>query len=247
MAAWYEDDHFWEMFGPLLFTEQRWQAAPIEIDRVLRLLPNLHPGMAVLDLGCGVGRHSLEIKRRGDRVTGVDRTALFLDEARRRAHEEGLAVEFIQDDIRHFVRPGVFSAALSMFTSFGYFEDPADNQQVLANVYQSLRAGGALVLEMQGKETLASKFRERDWTPLPDGFWLEERRLEKDWSYMVNRWIILRDDQVYEKTITHWLYSAHELTTMLKEAGFGEIEIFGDLEGNRYDHTAKRLVAVAYK
>jgi SAM-dependent methyltransferase len=156
MQAWYEDDRFWETFAAVMFTEQRWSSAPIEIDWVLHLLEGVYPGMAVLDLCCGPGRHSLELKRRGFRVTGVDRTALYLDEARRRAHEEGLAVEFVQDDMRHFVRPGAFSAALSMYTSFGYFSDPADNLQVLANIYQSLKPGGALLMEMNGKEVLAS-------------------------------------------------------------------------------------------
>lgn len=247
MGNWYEDDRFWETFAPVMFTEQRWANAPIEVDRILVLLSGIYPGSAILDLCCGPGRHALELKRRGFRVTGVDRTAPYLEEARRRAHEEGLAIEFVQDDMRHFSRPGAFNAALSMFTSFGYFAAPADNCQVLANIYQSLKPGGALLMEMNGKEKLARDFRPRDWEPLGDGFFLEDRRVTNDWSWMENRWIILRGGEKLEFQISHWIYSARELKEMLAASGFSAVDIYGDLEGAPYDHTAKRLVALARK
>ncbi len=247
MINWFDDDHFWEIFAPMMFTEQRWANAPIEIDRVLTLLSGIYPGSAILDLCCGPGRHSLELKRRGFRVTGVDRTELFLEEARRRAHEEGLAVEFVQDDMRRFTRPAAFHAALSMYTSFGYFPEEADNRKVLENIYQSLKPGGVLLMEMMGKEILARIFLQNDWQSLEDGYFLEDRKVLNDWSWMENRWIILRNGEKHEYLVSHWIYSARELTTMLKESGFSQVEIYGDLEGAPYNQTAKRLIALARK
>src|SRR5688572_30492678 len=98
---WHEQDVFWETTGPTMFTAQRWANAPAEVASLLKLL-GLEPGAAVLDLGCGVGRHSLELVRRGFLVTGVDRTARFLDEARKRADAESLKIELVEEDMRAF-------------------------------------------------------------------------------------------------------------------------------------------------
>jgi SAM-dependent methyltransferase len=246
MKSWHESDDFWETMAPMIFGNQRWDAAPVEVDQVVRLL-GASPGAAILDLCCGPGRHSLELARRGFNVTGVDRTAVYIERAQEQAEAEGLAVEFVQEDMRHFCRPNVFDAAISLFTSFGYFEDPDENHQVLTNMYHSLKDEGTLILEMMGKEVLARIFRERDWSEQDGVLFLEERKVSKDWSWMENRWIMLRGQERHEFEISHWLYSAAELSAMLKECGFGSVGVYGDLEGAPYDHRARRLVAVAYK
>ena len=111
--AWHDDDQMWATVGPLMFTPQRWAEAPAEVERVIALL-GLQPPAAVLDLGCGVGRHSLELARRGFRVTGVDRTAIYVEEARQRAAAEELDLELLVGDMREFARDASFDAALSM-------------------------------------------------------------------------------------------------------------------------------------
>ena len=152
--VWHEDDEFWKVFAPHMFTEDRWDATPAEVDNLLSLLA-LRPGAAVLDLCCGPGRHSLELARRGFCVTGVDRTESYVQEARERAARDELGVEFVEDDMRRFCRPDAFDAAIMMYTSFGYFEDPAENRQVLANVCRSLRDGGVLLIETMGKPVIS--------------------------------------------------------------------------------------------
>ena len=218
----------------------------MEIDRTTALL-GVEPGAAILDMCCGPGRHSLELARRGYRVTGVDRTAAYLEQARQQAQEEGLTLELVENDMRHFYRPNSFDGAMLMYTSFGYFEDPAENLQVIANVYRSLNERGALIMDVMGKEVLARVFRERDWDEVDDAIILQQRKGSKNWSWLENRWIALEDQQRYEIEVSHWIYSAAELSHMLKECGFSSVDVYGDLEGAPYDHTAKRLVAVARK
>jgi SAM-dependent methyltransferase len=245
MKTWHESDDFWEATAPIMFGNQRWEAAPVEVDQVVRLL-GVSPGATILDLCCGPGRHSLEFARRGFSVTGVDRTAVYIERAQEQAAAEGLAVEFVQEDMRRFCRPHAFDAAVSLFTSFGYFEDPAENRQVLANVRDSLRDEGSLILEMMGKEVLARIFRERDWGEQDGILFLEERKVSKNWSWMENRWVLLRGQERREFEVSHWLYSAAELSAMLKECGFSSVDVYGDLEGAPYDHRARRLVVVAH-
>lgn len=70
---WHEQDVFWETVAPILFAQRRWSDAPAEVEKVVSLL-GIGRGTRILDLCCGVGRHSLELARRGFHVTGVDRT-----------------------------------------------------------------------------------------------------------------------------------------------------------------------------
>ncbi len=246
LTPWHETDAFWETFAPLMFGERRWANTPAEIDGILNLM-NLAPGTTILDLCCGPGRHALELARRGFQVTGVDRTAAYLEQARLQAQEERLSIQFIEADMRYFVSSGAFDAALLMFTSFGYFQDPAENRQVLVNVCDSLREGGRVILDLMGKEILARIFKERDWVEVAGDIYLEERKISRDWSRVENRWIALRGTERSEFTVAHWLYSAAELTALLKESGFKSVDIYGSIEGDPYDHNAQRLIVVGQK
>src|SRR5689334_4942622 len=134
MSQWHENDEFWEFFRANLFSRERVERAPAEVDGVIRLL-DANPGARILDLCCGVGRHSLELARRGFVVTGVDRTAAYLERARHRAEQESLAVELVQSDMREFARPDAFDGAINLFTSFGYFENLADDLKVAQNLH----------------------------------------------------------------------------------------------------------------
>ncbi|NIM94617.1 MAG: methyltransferase domain-containing protein [Anaerolineales bacterium] len=246
MTTWHEDDRFWELWAPRMFSEERWEAAIEEVDKLLEIL-KIPEGGVVLDLCCGPGRHSLEFARRGYQVTGVDRTESYLKRARELAAKENLQVEFVLEDMRSFKRPNTFDAAMMMFTSFGYFEDQAENIRVLENIHQSLKTGGALLIDTMGKEVLARIFRERDWYEDDGVIYLEERTISKNWTWIDNRWIMLRGQERFEFEISHWLYSAAELSSILMQSGFDDLEVYGDLETSPYDGNATRLVTVARK
>jgi len=244
--SWHDDDSFWELFAPFMFPEERVSSTPAEVDQILSLM-NLDEGAAILDMGCGPGRHSLELARRGFQVTGVDRTAYFLKRARENAEFEELSVEFVQSDMRAFERPASFNVALSLYTTFGYFAEPAENQAVLSNIYKSLEQAGRLIVDVTGKEVLARIFREKNWQELDNTFFIEQRRVSKNWSWIENRWILINDQQRIDYNVSHWVYSASELVSMLSECGFETVDIFGGLDGSPYDQNATRLVAVAGK
>lgn len=245
MTTWHEQDSFWETVP--MFSEQHWENAPAEVEALIDLL-GIQPGASVLDLCCGVGRHSLEFARRGHHVTGVDRTAAYLQFARSKASAEDLNVEWVLADMREFVRPATFHAAINLFTSFGFFEDPREDHKVVENLYRSLKPGGSLVMEMMGKEVLARIFLPRDWQELPDGsLFLQERRVTGDWTWMENRWILIRDGQRFEYNVNHRIYDGAGLGGLLLSAGFDPVSLYGNLHGAAYDREAKRLVAVARK
>jgi SAM-dependent methyltransferase len=246
LKSWYQDEHFWKVVEPILFGEKRVANAATEVDQLTKLL-KLQTPAKVLDLCCGLGRHSLELARRGFDVTGVDRTGVYLRRAQKQANSEGLKIEFVQEDMRQFCRPNSFDLTLNLFTSFGYFESPAEDRRVLVNVHKSLKPGGRLVMDLVGKEIIARVFRERDWREEEGVIWLEQRSISQDWTWMDNRWILLRGDKRDEFRVSHRIYSAAELTGLLKDCGFKKIQIHGNLVGAPYDHLAERLVVIAHK
>lgn len=245
--AWHEDEAFWEAFRDFVFPPEKVEAGGDEVDRMLDLLDRPADDGRVLDVPCGVGRHAVEFADRGFDVTAVDATEPFVEAARERVADAGVEdrVEVVHDDMRAFRRPDTFDLAVNVYTSFGYFEDRADDERVARNVYESLVPGGRFLMTLTSKEVLAGKFEERGWVEQDGAYMLEERAVTDDWSWMENRWIAIRDGETREFDVSHRLYSAYELTDLLGRAGFDTVDVYGDLDGSAYDEDAEHLVVVA--
>ncbi len=243
---WYEDESFWRTFESTMFDRERLGAAAGEIEQIIELL-DVEKGARMLDLCCGIGRHSLELARRGYQVVGVDLTEEYLAKARRQAETEHLNVEFIRSDMRRFCLPEGFDAVINMFTAFGYFQNPDDDKRVLTNIYRSLREGGKLIIDVMGKEVLARIFQRRRWEEQDGRILLCECKLCRNWSWAENRWILLEGGDRREFRFGHRIYSAVELSGLLTDCGFSCVSVHGDLSGVDYDDNAKRLIAVAIK
>ena len=133
--------------------EYEFAATPEQVEKALVLTkPN---GKVALDLCCGPGRCSIALAQTGFRITGVDRTKYLLDKARANARAAKVKIEWVQTDMRDFARTDAFNLILSMFTSFGYFDDKNEDIQVLRNIFTSLRPGGVCLIDVMGKERLA--------------------------------------------------------------------------------------------
>jgi SAM-dependent methyltransferase len=242
---WYADAATWTSFTGVMFTDARMAGTASEVDEIIRLL-DLRPGASVLDLCCGPGRHALELARRGFKVTGVDLNAAYIKQAREAAQAEKLHVEFVESDARDFCRPAGFDAAISMYTSFGYFEDIGDDVKVLENVCASLRPGGAMVIETFGKEAISRRYEHRTCRRQGDDLLLAEHIIIGPWERMELRWTLVHPDGTRaEASLRIRLYSAVEMASVVRQAGFDSIDIFGNLDGASYDHLAQQLVAVA--
>jgi SAM-dependent methyltransferase len=243
---WHEDAFFWKETLPVLFPESRVQEAAQEVEQLLALT-GLPPGAAVLDLCCGIGRHAVRLARKGFQVTGVDRTQAYLDMAAAAAGREKVHIELVREDMRNFRRPESFNGVINLFTSFGYFEDPKDDLTVVGNIYSSLRSSGVFVIQLMSKEVLARIFRPRDWYEQDGLLVLEERKVTQNWSWVECCWTLISGRSRIDLDLSHRLYSATELSSLLRDCGFEQVAVFGDLGGAPYDERANRLVLVARK
>lgn len=278
---WFNDDEFWETFAPIIFDAAHWQEVPAAADGLVHFT-NLDldwkrkPSSAgvegdacgtgtaagtpagtprCLDQCCGFGRISLEMARRGFAVTGVDITETYLETAKDDAAHENLSIEFIRDDVRSFCRKNYFDLVYNVYTSFGYFEDPADDARVVKNAFTSLKSGGTYVIETLGKEIAVRDFVQADWFERAGFYVLTAYESADSWSSLKNRWILIsQTDQgrikrggIIEKSFTQRLYGADTLQRLFRDSGFGTIETYGGWDGRNYDEDALALVVVGKK
>src|SRR5262245_56772181 len=116
-----------------------------EVEYLVRAL-ELEPGMRVLDVGCGPGRHSLALSRRGLDVVGLDHSPEFIALARGAVEAESLAGSFVELDVRDLEYDDEFDAVVCLcqggFGLLGGRDEPA----VFGRIAAALRPGGRLAL-----------------------------------------------------------------------------------------------------
>jgi D-alanine-D-alanine ligase len=217
-------------------------------------LAGLEPGARVLDAPCGFGRHSIELARLGYQVTGVDFSETELERARAAAREAGVSPTFACQDIRDMEFAGEFDLAVNLFSSIGYFSDDED-RLVLDRFWRALKPGGMFVVDTRNRDQTVRS--------LPP----EERRRVNGWTLRIEnefdpatsrwraRWFRLKRASAKAKESAQELigeseirlYSAHELSAMLRPERWGRVELYGGLDGTPFSLDAPRLVLVARK
>ena len=251
---WFNDDDFWKHYAPVMFDDKRWEEVPEVADGVTRLAAlnlyegdNKRKGPRIADLCCGFGRITLELARRGFFATGVDISSAYLKTAGEDAAYDGLDIEFIEEDVRAFKRRNAFDAAVNLYNSFGYFEDPNDDLLFLKNAHYSLRPGAAFIIDVLGKEIAVRDYTEAEWFERAGSIVLTESMPVDSWTSVCNRWILIKDGKRREKIFTQRLYAASELRSLMYEAGFSVVEIYGGWDERPYDGMADTLIVVGRK
>jgi SAM-dependent methyltransferase len=209
----------------------------------------LPQGGRVLDVGCGYGRHAMEMAARGYKTVGLDLSLPLLIRATDAARRVGVNVDFVHGDMREMTFDSEFDGAYCFYTTFGFFDDDT-NRRVAAGIAKALKPGGRFVLEMINRDYLIGDLPCRVWWQ-GDGCVVLE---EVDFNYFtsrlqVQRQIILESGRQLEQDISIRAYSLHEIGKVLTHAGFRVLEVSGnlDLRGRFYGNESRQLIVVAEK
>lgn len=213
-----------------------------ETDLITRLA-GLRPDERVLDLACGHGRIANRLAARGLRVTGLDASTFFLDQARADATDLGVDVDYRHGDMRTLPWTRHFDAVVNWFTSFGYFDDDG-NRTVLAEVARALRPGGRFLLELNHYPWLLRNFRpaivqERDGDLLVD-----RNEIDPVTNRIAIHRTTIRDGHRREARMSVRLPTLPEVRSWLLDAGFGEVTAYGS-DGTPLTIDSNRLIVVA--
>lgn len=211
----------------------------------------LKKGSRVLDMPCGTGRHALRLARRGASVLGVDITEEYLREARRAAKGRP-NLRYVRGDMRRMPLKDEFDAAINLWTSFGYFEDPADDLKTLRAYWRALKPGGLLLMDMADITLIRSKLQSRSWTLRSDGAYVLE-----DAVYLggfdpkvANEWTVLKPGKKARRSrFVVRAYDKARLCAALRKAGFAPVRTWKAL-GDGYGASGpagSRLVVLSRK
>lgn len=235
-ASWFDSP-----FYPILYQHRDYREAESFIDH---LLGHLQPpaGSHFLDLACGRGRHSIYIHRAGHRVTGIDLSPESIAEARQQAAP---GLDFLVGDMRDAI-PGQYDYIFNLFTSFGYFDDPADNLKVLGNVHAALKPGGILVLDfMNAAKAIADLVPAESKELSGIRFHIRKSVTRKGDAQHIVKDILVEDGgQRYEFQERVQALMDQDFGRMFAEAGLERFQIWGDYEGDPFDPaTSPRLIS----
>jgi SAM-dependent methyltransferase len=241
------DSEWWRSwFGPgylALYDEYLADRTPIEIDRLEALL-RVRPPLHILDLPCGQGRHAIELARRGYEVTGVDLSPFLLEIAEERARVDGVRVQWLSGDMRQPVAGERFDVVLNLFTSLGYFADEADDRKVVDAAAFMLLPGGRFVLEVINGERVMAQFQEREWFTIGQAAVMERRSLDRAARRMVVERTVTTRNETEVNLHALRLYTSREVDAMLRAAGFGRVDLYGDWSGAQLTPESLRVLAV---
>ena len=136
----------------------------------------LPSGARVLDVPCGQGRHAHLLAEAGFDVDGLDYSPDLIALARRRG--SGTRLRYTRGDMRRLPPrwTGRFAAVVNLFTSFGFFLDPADDALVVREFARVLQPGGTLVWHGGSRDGVMARFLTRDWWKSHDGTMIGHRR-----------------------------------------------------------------------
>ncbi|MFX0097146.1 MAG: class I SAM-dependent methyltransferase [Candidatus Hodarchaeota archaeon] len=185
----------------------------------------------ILDLNCGIGRHSVELGKRNISVLGTDLSPYYIEFAKNRAEKEKVSdkVRFRVADMREIAQvlsgEELFDGIINLFTSFGYYDD-ATNEDILRQCSELVRPGGFFFLETINRDWIIANFQERGFSWFRDMVVLEDSRFDPNASRMYDIWTFLvrQDDRsfILEKQITidHRIWSLHELIETFNKTGW---------------------------
>jgi SAM-dependent methyltransferase len=234
---------FPELYLPIL--EARKEAGSKEAERLSKILSEAGVQRGkILDLACGIGRHSIPLAKLGYEVVGYDLSPLFVERARTWAAEEGLdksKLRFYEGDLKEV--GGVlssknetgFNVVLNMFSSLGSYGEEEDSRMI-RDVHAVSAPRCLLLIETLNRDFLLKRFQSFGIHRISQKlrlldlakFNLETSTLEDNWRFYTE----MPDGNLrleLDLQVTGRVYALHELRKLVTDAGWRYIESYGSI------------------
>lgn len=243
-------DWFEEWFDSPLYEKLYADRDEVEATRLVELLVetlDLNKCSKILDLGCGRGRHSISLNKKGYRVKGIDLSPQAIKTAREKVKNLGLEnISFEVRDMRNPL-PETFDAIVNLFTTFGYFSTDQENAKVLDSVVSMLEPDGVFVLDFLNAEKVKKSYR-----PSDSGFfqgieynvsrYIKNGAIYKDIEFIGDR---VNGHRKYSERVK--LYGLDWFKEEMEKRNLHIEHVYGDYRGNDFDpETSPRLLIITH-
>lgn len=228
MEQWYEA--LFENYARKYDTESFVQGTVGECDFIEREAGR-DQSIRIIDIGCGTGRHAIELTKRGYRVTGVDLSVNQIKRAREKAQESGLTIDFQTQDARDLAFESEFDLAIMLCEGgFSLMETDEMNFAILKSAARALNPQGKLIFTtLNGLFPLFHSVSEFYKSAEKEG---QSQCKECSFDLMTFRdhnTAVFEDDAGHKRELkcNERYYVPSEITWLLKTLGFRKIDIFG--------------------
>jgi len=208
------------------------------LQKALHFLPTYH----ILDLACGRGRHSIYLNSLGFEVTGVD-----LSEANIRyaSQFQNNRLHFAIHDMKEVYKPQAFDVVLNLFTSFGYFRNDEENQQVISSVCTMLKPGGIFVLDYLNVSPIQLDERIKE-IEMDDMVFRIRKFAENDRIIKEIEVIDGKNRHFYYEKVKY--YTAETLCKMIEKESMKILHMYGNYQLSTFDPSvSERVIIVSAK
>jgi 2-polyprenyl-3-methyl-5-hydroxy-6-metoxy-1,4-benzoquinol methylase len=225
MKPWYEElfTNYANAYDKEFFT----QGTVAEVDFIEAEIQS-DRSKTILDIGCGTGRHAIELAKRGYSVVGIDLSESQLQKAREKAQREGVQVNFLQADARHFNFEIPFDLVIMLCEgAFSLMETDEMNFSILTNAARVLKANGKFIFTTLNAlyplcHSVADLINTHSAVQTQENIF--DLLTFRDFST-----ITITDDGGNKKNLqcNERYYAPSEITWLLKSLGFESIAIHG--------------------
>lgn len=240
--AWFKN-WFGSPYYPLLYKHR----SEAEAERFMELLLEniqLKPGAKVLDLACGRGRHASFLAGKGLKVFGWDISPESIAEASQKYPLPDLHFE-VRDMREAFTEKG-FDAVFNLFTSFGYFDDQSENQQVLCNIAEALNPQAYLVLDYLNPLVVAKRLVAYEEQNVQHIRFTIERKIQEGFIYKHIQVNDAETQNLYTEKVQFLNYE--HFTSLFENAKLKIIDCWGDYRGREFEaENSERMIFICQK
>jgi len=234
-ASWFDTPYY-----HILYKDRDYEEAQFFMDTLTNYL-NLPEEAKILDLACGKGRHSIYLNQLGFKVTGADLSENSIEQAAQSANDK---LDFVVHDMR-LPFDEKFDAIFNLFTSFGYFEDDADNLKTLKAVRDSLSEYGFAVIDFMNVDFVLENLVPSE-TKTVEGIDFHIRRYEKgNHIYKEIRFNTEGEDFFFTEKVQALRLADFE--KMMEEADIYLLDIFGDYKLRKFYKTQSERLIMIFK
>ncbi len=212
----------------------------------------LQKGARILDLGCGPGLYCTRFAEREFDVTGIDYSKRSIQYAKEYATQHDLKIEYIYKDYLTINYDNVFDLVTLIYYDFGVLSDQ-DRDFLLCKIHKSMKPGGKFLFDVCTPKCHESVKEQRTWEYEEKGFWkpmpyllLTEKIKYPKQNVLLTQYFVFdgnSDFDIYR--IWDHAYTKESISKVLSDAGFNDVQFYGDITGREYSDDSETVNIIA--